>query len=368
MESVVKVGETVKVRVLSLDAATGKIALSMKSEVSSASRNSSRVDEDDVEEEEAGEETLSFADEEEDIEPEEGHEFVFADTVADYDFPFQMSEEDEELTVAAVNEFEDNEEELQVETIVDIPVPLNELVSGTVERVEDYGAFISFLYNGNQHRAFLERDESKIPASALSAEELADFIEDGITPEYIDSDFDDMKQYYKPGDLVKAFVLDYSERGEINLTQFTDVEVEEDGLDIEEDDGFDEDGPLSDLPLSMLTSTPGVAGVDVLVYDPEDLLEDEVAGDSAGGDDSSSFLGASDEAVMDYQVYGQGPVGASLFTRSGSIIVPSVNFPDRPLSKVDGFALNTIGTVDRDFDGDEIYLEELWQETIPIPK
>jgi predicted RNA-binding protein with RPS1 domain len=366
VESVVKVGDAVKVRVLSLDAATGKIALTMKSASESRARAN---DDDEVEEEEedVDEQILSFA-EEDDLEPDEGHEFVFADTVADYDLPFQMTEEDAELTVAAVNEFEDNDAELEVETELDIPVPLNELVTCTVERVEDYGAFVSFLYNGNQFRGFLERDEAKIPASALSAEELAEFTSDGLTPEYVDADFDDMKQYYKTGDLVHAFILEHNERGEINLTQFTDVEVEDDGLDIEDADGFDEDGPISDQPLSMLTNPTGIAGIDVLIYDPEDLLEEEVAGDSPSAADGSSVaLSASDDAVMDYKVYGQGPVGASLFTRSG-VIVPSVNFPDRPLSKIDGFNLNTIGTVDRDFDGDEIHLEDLWQDSIPVPK
>ena len=63
--------------------------------------------------------------------PEEGHEFVFADAVADFGFPFQMEEEDAELTVNAVGDFEDSDE-LQFESSTDIDVPLNELVTGIV--------------------------------------------------------------------------------------------------------------------------------------------------------------------------------------------------------------------------------------------
>jgi hypothetical protein len=36
--------------------------------------------------------------------------------------------------------------------------------------------------------------------------------------------------------------------------------------------------------------------------------------------------------------------------------------------KVSSYALNNINTVDKDFDGDEIYLEDLWQQTIHVPK
>jgi len=45
-----------------------------------------------------------------------------------------------------------------------------------------------------------------------------------------------MKAYYKVGDKVEAFVLDYTDRGEINLTHYTDAEVEADGFDILDDD------------------------------------------------------------------------------------------------------------------------------------
>lgn len=71
----------------------------------------------------------SFGDDE--LLPEDGHEFVFADAVADFDFPFQMENEDRDLTVSAVADFEDSDS-LQVETVTDIDIPLNELVSGVV--------------------------------------------------------------------------------------------------------------------------------------------------------------------------------------------------------------------------------------------
>ena len=45
-----------------------------------------------------------------------------------------------------------------------------------------------------------------------------------------------MKVYYKVGETVDAFVLEITDRGEVNLTQYTDAEVEADGFDIVEDE------------------------------------------------------------------------------------------------------------------------------------
>lgn len=129
---------------------------------------------------------------------------MYADAVADFAFPFQMEQEDRDLTVNSVADFEDSDD-LQVETVTDIDVPLNELVSGMVSsnilftnpfsfrsdelnaalpkpdvrvdnnkhiitllyrfqvsRVEDYGAFITISYNGKEMKGFLERDEAKV--------------------------------------------------------------------------------------------------------------------------------------------------------------------------------------------------------------
>ena len=139
--------------------------------------------------------------------PPRASEFVFADTVADFSFPFQMEEEDAELSVNVVNAFEDTDMEIEAE--MDVDVPLNELVSGKVRarvapdsvlldrplqlatrrcllsasrlalltnlglhastsswsqvnRVEDYGAFITVSYGNKEFKAFLERDEAKV--------------------------------------------------------------------------------------------------------------------------------------------------------------------------------------------------------------
>ncbi len=69
-------------------------------------------------------------DEDDTLLPAEGHEFVYADAVADFGFPFQMEEDDQGMSVNSVNEFEDAD--LEVEGVLDVPVPLNELVSGKV--------------------------------------------------------------------------------------------------------------------------------------------------------------------------------------------------------------------------------------------
>ena len=38
-----------------------------------------------------------------------------------------------------------------------------------------------------------------------------------------------------------------------------------------------------------------------------------------------------------------------------------------PQDKVDSYALNNLSMTDTDFDGDEITLEDLWQQTIHVP-
>jgi hypothetical protein len=150
--------------------------------------------------------------------------------------------------------------------------------------------------------------------------------------------------------------------------------------------------------------------VDVLALNPEDLLDAEV--DGADGIDGADRDADIPDAISDFKVNRPGTVGGALFLRGGELAVPSVNFPDRPLvsdpppplvsaavwsiasplfcalqclrmssssyepspcfpapqSKVDSYALNTLKTTDTDFDGDEIYLEDIWQQTIHVPK
>ncbi|KAG1656683.1 hypothetical protein FOA52_007253 [Chlamydomonas sp. UWO 241] len=360
----VSVGDVVKVRVLSCDAASGKIALSMKTEGAEAESGGGGGAYGGASDEEDAEEST-------DLLPADGHEFVYADTIAEFDFPFQM-EEDVDISMNAVNEFEDAD--LMVEAGLDLPVPLNELVSGMITRVEDYGAFMTISHDGKELKAFLACDESKVPTKGLSPGELKEFgVEAGETaPTYVSGEFDDMKQYYAIGDMVSGFVLDYTDRGEINLTQYTDAEVEADGFELDDDEDFgdksfgDKDRtpsfPRDNEPLSMLG---GAVGFDILALDPEDMMDDDDV-------DGVSLTEAGDiaDAVGDYKVYGRsGPLSGALFTTRGrGLAMPSVAFPDRPLDKLDGNAINNLATTDLDFDGDEIYLEELWQESIPVPK
>ncbi len=45
----------------------------------------------------------------------------------------------------------------------------------------------------------------------------------------------------------------------------------------------------------------------------------------------------------------------------------SYTFPSRPLNNVNMLAINQLtGVRDIDFDGDEIQLQDFWQETIPV--
>ncbi|GAX79678.1 hypothetical protein CEUSTIGMA_g7119.t1 [Chlamydomonas eustigma] len=348
---VVKVNEKVKVRVLSFDSDSGKIALSMKSASGAMAGDISEV--------EGGDSEDVSGSQGDDFSPEEGHEFIYADSVADFQFPFQMEEEDAELTVNSVANFEEADS-LEVEFISDLPIPLNELVTGKVTRVEESFALLSINYKGKEVKGFLERDEAKIPAAKLSAEDLSSFVDEGDeVPAYISSDFDDMKQYYKEGDLVQAFVLEYTDKG-LNVTQYTDAEVEADGLELDDDD----EGEISNEVLSVMGD---LNSFDVMALEPEDLLEMEGIADEVALNGGAGQMNDSD-AVADYKINGRGPLTGSLFTAAGDLSVPYINFPDRPSGKVSSYALNNINTVDKDFDGDEIFLEDLWQQTIHVPK
>ena len=89
----------------------------------------------------AGRDSVEYDDEEESADENseldmlvasEGYQYVYADS-KDYDFPFEMEEEDGELTVEGVAAFEDAEEaDFSFVHSMDLEVPIHELVSGKV--------------------------------------------------------------------------------------------------------------------------------------------------------------------------------------------------------------------------------------------
>ncbi len=103
---------------------------------------------------------------------------------------------------------------VQIEYELGSPAYLEE-VMGTVSRVEDYGVFLDFSWNGKTLTGLLGRDEMKVPLAKLSAaeqeaarEEWADT--DFEAPEFVEIGDDqlDVKKFYQPGDQVPAFVLE----------------------------------------------------------------------------------------------------------------------------------------------------------------
>lgn len=152
-------------------------------------------------EDEEEEEVAGGADDEEimDLFPEEGYEYVLADE--EPELLFTMAEEDPEMTLEAVADFERQEDvELEVHAEA-MPVALGEVVSGKVRvghracmaactatraytfaqaelpahhsstlpvcpaqvsRVEEFGVFVEFQHNGKTFNALLERDEAKV--------------------------------------------------------------------------------------------------------------------------------------------------------------------------------------------------------------
>jgi len=353
---VVKVSDTVKVRVLSVDAASGRIALSMKSGAAAggaADAGEAYAD--------AGE---GVAEDDSVFEAAEGYEYVFPAAGADYDFPFEMEEEDAELTVEAVTAFENADDaEFTFEHSTDVEVPINELVTGKVSRIEEYGVFVTFNHNGKEYTGLLEREEAKVPSSALSAEELAEWKDGDLVPQYVDIEVETVSKYYKPGDEVSAFILEYNEQGKIALTQFADFEIEAAALE----DDADENEELSTSGLSTFDN----AGVDVLAMDPLDLLKDseEEEGQIAAAFSDLEATGpmGQTDAVADYSAFGPGSSQYTSGLFRGEFVSPYV-FPSRPLKKVDSYSLASLGIKDRDFDGDEIELEDFWQSTIKVPK
>jgi hypothetical protein len=120
---------------------------------------------------------------------------VYADAVAEFEFPFQM-EEDVDISLNAVNDFEDAN--LEVDAGLDLPLPLNELVTGMITRVEDYYVLMTITADGKELKGLLSLDEAKMPSKGLSPKELAEYgVEAGETPPtYLSTEFDDMKAYY----------------------------------------------------------------------------------------------------------------------------------------------------------------------------
>eukprot|EP00197_Chlamydomonas_leiostraca_P002908 CAMPEP_0202857290 /NCGR_PEP_ID=MMETSP1391-20130828/291_1 /ASSEMBLY_ACC=CAM_ASM_000867 /TAXON_ID=1034604 /ORGANISM="Chlamydomonas leiostraca, Strain SAG 11-49" /LENGTH=553 /DNA_ID=CAMNT_0049536075 /DNA_START=24 /DNA_END=1682 /DNA_ORIENTATION=+ len=345
--SLVKVEDVVRVRVMTVDATSGRIALSMKG--MSGAGDAEEEAADVAVEDEEDEDEMVFDDEEEESDfleaSAEGRDLITVDE--EPELAFEMDAEDPEMTLESVAAFEAlDADEMKVEISLpdNMPVPVGEFVSGKVTRVEDYGAFIEFIHNGKTMSALLEREEAKIPVSALTPEQIKAYQAEGVEvgEEYVDDDIEsNMAAYYKIGDAVNAYVLDYNEQNKMSLTMYADWELDEAAVELAEDD---EEPEFVDDE------------VDILAVDPLSLIEGEeaaAAAEAAEVDDEYGLFRAEHAA---------GGVGNVLDN-------PIMVFPrDVRTDRVNPASVSRISAVDTDFDGDEIVLDDYWTEGIRVPK
>ncbi|GIL70524.1 hypothetical protein Vretimale_3656 [Volvox reticuliferus] len=374
-KDVVSPGQKVTVKVLNVDASKKRVSLELTSGGATAA---AVVEEDepaddivDVAEETAG--TGYDEEEEVEVELEEGQVEVHADLPGFEDIPFVMDMDDEgELSDAAINALEADLDAVEIKYELEGPAYLEE-VTGKVSRIEDYGLFLEFEWNGKKLTGLLPRDEIKVRSSALSAEAQAT-----LRAEWADTEFDmpqfvelpddelDIKKYYQPGDQVPAFVLESNvvEGRGITLTHFTDEDVAAGAVDAYEglEEGEDEE-------LDALLEEAFEEDEEVLAFSPEDLLEgeDEVDG-SVPVEDASEYNGYSAEGQEDADAtYETAEMRTGLIKGKNGFQVAPLGLPSRATEASAGLAI--LGTSETDFDGDEVQLVEYWNtemyESIP---
>ncbi|KXZ54174.1 hypothetical protein GPECTOR_5g270 [Gonium pectorale] len=386
VKDVVSVGQKVTVKVLSVDAAKGRVSLELKNAAAAATTEAAA----DESGEEAVGETLAFdgaddgaagveVEEDVEVELEEGQVEVYSDLPGFEDIPFVLDEEDaEELTEAAMAALEADLDAAEIQYELDAPAYMEE-ISGKVSRIEDYGIFLEFQWNGKTLTGLLSRDELKVPSAALSSEAQAE-----LRAEWADTEFElpqfvelpddelDIKKYYQPGDEVPAFVLESAlidGRG-ISLTHFTDEDVAAEAVAVYEDLEAEDDEELDKL----LEDAAGDLEDEVLAFEPESLLEDEedVAAMGVITEDTADYTGL--DADMVEAAAGTHDVSV---TRSGLIKgkngyqVAPMGLPSRPLAEnLNSAGLAVLGTSETDFDGDEVQLVEYYNGDLydNIPK
>ncbi|EFJ50868.1 hypothetical protein VOLCADRAFT_120525 [Volvox carteri f. nagariensis] len=340
-KDVVSRGQKVTVKVLNVDAAKKRVSLELTSggEAAPAAAEEEEVANDIVDV--ADERADGGDDEEEDeveVELEEGQVEVYADLPGFQDIPFVMDMDDEgELSEAAVAALEADLDAAEIKYELEGPAYLEE-ITGKVSRIEDYGLFLDFDWNGKKFTGLLARDEMKVPSSALPEEAQA-----ALRAEWADTEFEmpqfveladdelDIKKFYQPGDEVPAFVLEsklVDPRG-ITLTHFTDEDV--------------------------------AAEADLMEG------EDEVEG-SSPVEDASEYQGYSAEGLEEADTtYETAEMRTGLIKGKNGFQVAPLGLPSRSTEASSGLAI--LGTSETDFDGDEVQLVEYWNtemyESIP---
>ncbi|PNW75255.1 hypothetical protein CHLRE_12g519180v5 [Chlamydomonas reinhardtii] len=367
-KDVVQPGQKVTVKVLSVDAEKKRVSLELKSAV--AAEASAEESDDIITEPDREGADATDDDEDVEVELEDGQVEVRADLPGFEDIPFVMEEADmdAEMSEAAIAALEADLDGAEIRYELEAPAYMEE-VTGKVARIEDYGVFLEFEWNGKTLTGLLAKDEMKVPSSALSAEAQA-----ALRAEWADTGFEmpafvelpddelDVKKYYQPGESVPAFVLESSlvdGRG-ISLTHFTDEEVSAEAVAAYEELEDDEDEELD----KMMADAAGLED-EVLAFDPEALMEEdegEEAGAAADAGDDAEYEGVSADGLEGANGnYALGATRSGLIKGKNGYQVAPMGLPSRPLNDaVTSSGLAILGTSEVDFDGDEVQLVDYW--------
>ncbi|GLC37745.1 hypothetical protein PLESTB_001472500 [Pleodorina starrii] len=376
-KDVVSPGQKVTVKVLSVDAAKKRVSLEL---TSGAAAVAAAAEEEEVDESivDVAEERADAADDDEEdveVELEEGQVEVHADLPGFEDIPFVMDAEDaDELSEAALAAMEADLDAVEIRYDLEGPAYLEEIV-GKVNRIEDYGVFLEFEWNGRKLTGLLPRDEMKVRSSLLPEEAQAALREEWADtefemPEFVELPDDDLnvKKYYQPGDEVPAFVLESTlvEGRGITLTHFTDEDVAAEAVDAFEgiDEGEDEE-------LDQLLEEAFEEDEEVLAFNPEELIagDDELEGSSTPVEGASEYEGYSVEAQEEADAsYETAEMRTGLIKGKNGFQVAPLGLPSRATEASSGLAI--LGTSETDFDGDEVQLVDYWNTEIyeNIPK
>ncbi|GBF93469.1 elongation factor Ts [Raphidocelis subcapitata] len=357
---VVKVGASVKVKVLTVDAGAKRLALTMKGMGNTAPARGGKGGpvEASFEEETADDGDDGFALEAGDI-ALDGLVFRVDDAAADE----EGYDEADEFEAAA---------EADVAAIAALE---NSVVRGTVASVEDFGVVVEWTdAKGAKQSGLLHVSEMRAPASAAEAElggasdggdgegeegAAAFFADEGeFTGEaYVDvGGVDKPSRYYKAGDAVSCFVMAVEGR-KLELTQNPES--------LALDDAIDEEGEAGDAAeaRAFAAADPQAAAYAPVAEEGEEVEGLEWTAASAAETSASIYYGQSNGAAKN--------AGAPAFIRGkrGAAVAPGA-FPSRGYSVADADLRVAAASrlVDIDDAGEEAELVDYWtNDGLPRP-
>jgi predicted RNA-binding protein with RPS1 domain len=249
---------------------------------------------------------------------------------------------------------------------------VNDLIEGVVKEVQDFGVIVEFAGpDGAAAQGLLHVSEMAAPAAKLaqsgeksSAEAAGEAEFAGLEYEDVGG-VDDPKKYYAPGDKVRAFVLDVAEAGgRAELTQFVYDEADGQALARAGLLSADDDGDR------LLERVARAAGGEAELPAPaperrgRNRYEEDSGADAADlGELSAALPSDAAEAALFYGQAASYPdrAVAGLVGGGAASLAPGA-FPDRPLRAVKDVSLMTPqgGMAEVGDGGEESELVDFW--------